>query len=101
MLMHARGVLLLDLLRSVCAQDPVSYAQKALALNEFGAPRWQAVLTATGQPVGEVVLAQRGLPGPEETWCALLLTFTHCLHAPLPCTEMRLARCVFCVLCHH
>ena len=48
----------------------MSYAQKALAINEFGAPRWQTVLTATGQPVGEVVLAQRGLPGPDETWCA-------------------------------
>ena len=55
----------------VPVQDPVSYAQKALALNEFAAPRWQTVLTPTGQPVGEVVLAQRGLPGTDETWCEL------------------------------
>lgn len=66
----------------VPVQDPVSYAQKALAINEFGAPRWQAVLTPSGQPVGEVVLAQRGLPGPGETWCAL---HAHMLQVPCSC----------------
>ena len=47
--------------------DPVAYAQKALVINEFAAPRWQNTFvtnTQTGvtQTVGDAVLAQRDLP---------------------------------------
>lgn len=47
--------------------DPISYAQKAIAINEFAAPRWKALKLPDGSSVGDVVLAQRGLPN-EEWW---------------------------------
>ena len=47
--------------------DPVAYAQKALVINEFAAPRWQSVFvtnvqTGVTQSVGDAVLGQRDLP---------------------------------------
>ena len=44
--------------------DPLSYAQKGMAVNEFRAPRWQTIYTNSGdtQTVGDAVLSQRGLP---------------------------------------
>ena len=48
--------------------NPISYAQKAMAINEFGAPRWQSILAADGKTtVGNAILAQRGLPT-EDWW---------------------------------
>ncbi|KAK9916362.1 hypothetical protein WJX75_001804 [Coccomyxa subellipsoidea] len=47
--------------------DPISYAQKAIAINEFAAPRWKNLKLADGQSVGDVVLGQRGLPN-QEWW---------------------------------
>lgn len=56
------------------AFDPISYAQKALAINEFSAPRWQNLKTATGESVGNTVLDQRGLPHEQWwIWCVLLI----------------------------
>lgn len=44
--------------------DPLSYAQKGMAVNEFRAPRWQNIYTTDErtQTIGDAVLAQRGLP---------------------------------------
>ena len=44
--------------------NPLSYAQKGMAVNEFRAPRWQGIYTdsSRSQTVGDAVLAQRGLP---------------------------------------
>jgi len=44
--------------------DPLSYAQKGMAVNEFRAPRWQTIYTTDARTttVGDAVLAQRGLP---------------------------------------
>lgn len=44
--------------------DPLAYANKGFAVNEFRASRWQAVFTDTSrtETVGDAVLAQRGLP---------------------------------------
>lgn len=47
--------------------DPISYAQKAIAINEFAAPRWKNLKLADGQSIGDVVLGQRGLPN-QEWW---------------------------------
>ena len=46
--------------------DPFSYAQKAIAINEFDAPRWHAVTTAAGQPLGLTILDEKALP--HERW---------------------------------
>ncbi|KAK9836331.1 hypothetical protein WJX81_006307 [Elliptochloris bilobata] len=46
--------------------DPFSYAQKAIAVNEFGAARWQSVITPQGSPLGLTILDQKGLP--HEHW---------------------------------
>ena len=40
--------------------DPLTYAQQALAVNEFGAQRWQVQSTPSGQSVGDSVLLARG-----------------------------------------
>jgi hypothetical protein len=61
--------------------DPISYAQKAIALNEFNAPRWAALQTPDGQPVGATVLGQRGLP--TENWCGAHACLPPVLHAAL------------------
>lgn len=44
--------------------NPLSYAQKGMAVNEFRAPRWQGIFTndTNTETVGDAVLAQRGLP---------------------------------------
>lgn len=44
--------------------DPLAYANKGFAVNEYRAPRWQKVYTDAGRSktVGDAVLAQRGLP---------------------------------------
>lgn len=44
--------------------NPLSYAQKGMAINEFRAPRWQSITVGGGssETVGDAVLAQRGLP---------------------------------------
>ncbi|BDA40539.1 Pleiotropic drug resistance protein 1 [Coccomyxa sp. Obi] len=47
--------------------DPIAYAQRAIAINEFAAPRWKALKLPTGESVGDVVLGQRQLPN-EEWW---------------------------------
>jgi hypothetical protein len=47
--------------------DPISYAQNALAINEFAAPRWQQQYTATGESLGDTILGQRDLPS-EQWW---------------------------------
>lgn len=39
--------------------DPISYAQKAMAVNEFGAPRWQNVYLPDGRSIGNAVLDGR------------------------------------------
>lgn len=39
--------------------NPIAYAQKAMAVNEFGAPRWQKVHLANGQTIGNAILAAR------------------------------------------
>lgn len=50
--------------------DPFSYAQKAIAVNEFASPRWQT----PGMPLGDVILDQRGLPHERWwIWCAALI----------------------------
>ena len=41
--------------------DPLAYAQKALAVNEFDAPRWQEIFSG-GLTVGDAILMQRNLP---------------------------------------
>ena len=46
--------------------DPFSYAQKAIAINEFDSPRWHAVTTAAGQPLGLTILDEKALP--HERW---------------------------------
>ena len=51
--------------------DPISYAQRALAINEFSAPRWQNLKTPSGESVGNTVLDQRGIPHEQWwIWCA-------------------------------
>ena len=53
--------------------DPISYAQRALAINEFSAPRWQNLKTATGESVGNTILDQRGIPHEQWwIWCMRL-----------------------------
>jgi hypothetical protein len=44
--------------------NPLAYAQKGMAVNEFRAPRWQSIYTtsANTETVGDAVLEQRGLP---------------------------------------
>ena len=39
--------------------NPISYAQKAMAINEFGAPRWQSVHGPDGRTLGDTILAAR------------------------------------------
>ena len=59
--------------------DPISYAQRALAINEFSAPRWQNLKTATGESVGNTILDQRDIPHEQWwIWCVRLP------YAPLP-----------------
>ena len=41
--------------------NPIFYAQRALAVNEFAAPRWQRVFSG-GQSATQVLLGQRGSP---------------------------------------
>lgn len=51
--------------------DPLSYAQKGMAVNEFDAPRWQKIYvdSTNAQTIGDAVLSQRGLPNNEyERW---------------------------------
>lgn len=51
--------------------DPFSYAQKAIAVNEFQSERWQAVHTPAGAPLGLTILEERGLPHEHFwIWCA-------------------------------
>ena len=42
--------------------DPLAYAQKGLAVNEFRAPRWQSVYASGDITIGDAILQQRGLP---------------------------------------
>lgn len=42
--------------------DPLSYAQKGMAINEFRAPRYQQVFASPDLTIGDAILAQRGLP---------------------------------------
>ena len=54
--------------------DPLAYAQKGLAVNEFQAPRWKHVFVSGpgSQSVGDAVLGQRGLPTYDyERWLAI------------------------------
>ncbi len=53
--------------------DPFSYAQKAIAVNEFASPRWQAATTPAGTPLGLTILDQRGLP--HERWSEAITAF--------------------------
>jgi hypothetical protein len=46
--------------------DPFSYAQKAIAVNEFSTARWQSQSTPAGASLGDTILDQRGLP--HERW---------------------------------
>ncbi|KAK9820341.1 hypothetical protein WJX72_009201 [[Myrmecia] bisecta] len=41
--------------------NPVTYAQAAIAINEFKAPRWQNIRVPTGATVGDTILQQRGV----------------------------------------
>ena len=51
--------------------DPISYAQKALAINEFAAPRWQNLRLPNGESVGNTILDQRNIPHEQWwIWCA-------------------------------
>lgn len=60
-------------LRAGC--DPIAYAQLALAINEFAAPRWQELKTPTGESVGNTVLDQRNIPHEQWwIWCAAVLS---------------------------
>ena len=53
--------------------DPIAYAQRAIAINEFAAPRWQNLKTPTGETVGNAVLDQRDIPHEQWwIWCASL-----------------------------
>ena len=53
--------------------DPFSYAQKAIAINEFDTPRWHAVTTPAGEPLGLTILDQKALPHERWwIWCAYL-----------------------------
>jgi len=52
--------------------DPFSYAQKAIAVNEFSTARWQSQSTPAGVSLGDTILDQRGLPHERWwIWCAL------------------------------
>ena len=60
--------------------DPISYAQRALAINEFSAPRWQNLKTPTGESVGNTVLDQRGIPHEQWwIWCASICASVSCM----------------------
>ena len=51
--------------------DPISYAQRALAINEFAAPRWQNMKLPSGESVGNTILDQRDIPHEQWwIWCA-------------------------------
>ena len=51
--------------------DPISYAQRALAINEFAAPRWQNMKLPNGESVGNTILDQRDIPHEQWwIWCA-------------------------------
>jgi len=39
--------------------NPISYAQKGMAINEFGAARWQSVILPSGQSLGNTILLSR------------------------------------------
>lgn len=64
--------------------NPLSYAQKGMAINEFRAPRWQEVTVGGGssETVGDAVLAQRGLPrnGYNRVLAFFVLVRQSCLH---------------------
>lgn len=39
--------------------NPISYAQTAMAINEFGAPRWQSQTLPDGRTIGNAILDAR------------------------------------------
>lgn len=39
--------------------NPIAYAQKSMAVNEFGAKRWQAIVFPNGQTLGNIILEAR------------------------------------------
>ncbi|CAI6008518.1 unnamed protein product [Closterium sp. NIES-65] len=47
--------------------SPLAYAQNALAVNEFKAPRWQVPVPGSNMTMGDIVLTSRSLPT-EDSW---------------------------------
>ncbi|CAI5487608.1 unnamed protein product [Closterium sp. Naga37s-1] len=47
--------------------SPLAYAQNALAVNEFKAPRWQVPVAGSNMTMGDIVLTSRSLPT-EDSW---------------------------------
>ena len=39
--------------------NPIAYAQKSMAVNEFGARRWQSIVFPNGQTLGNAILQAR------------------------------------------
>ncbi len=91
--------------------DPIAYAQNAIAINEFTAPRWKALKVTTGESVGDVVLGQRQLPNQEWwIWLAVgVIAFAWALfqignwanHAYLDCERLSLLPSLPCQLTQH
>ncbi|CAI7754317.1 unnamed protein product [Closterium sp. NIES-53] len=47
--------------------SPLAYAQNALAVNEFKAPRWQVLVPGSNMTMGDIVLMSRSLPT-DDSW---------------------------------